>query len=107
MGMRPHAKRPCEERIHQGETECRAYHREVQERETDLVWPRKEPRRLRGKKDSGDGTTWKKKARSIEADMYGLVNMRAIGTTKDEVHDRNGCRSIVSAAATPQPSGSG
>ena len=34
-------------------------------------------------------------------------DMRAIGTTKDEVHDRTGWRRIVSAAATPQPSGSG
>ena len=33
--------------------------------------------------------------------------MRAIGTTKDEVHDRTGSRIIGSAAATPQPSGSG
>ena len=32
---------------------------------------------------------------------------RAIGTTKDEVHDRTGWRRIVSAAATPQPNGSG
>ena len=30
---------------------------------------------------------------------------RATGTTKDEVHDRTGWRRIVSAAATPQPSG--
>ena len=34
-------------------------------------------------------------------------DMRAIGTTKDEVHDRTSWRRIVSAAATPQPSGSG
>ena len=34
-------------------------------------------------------------------------DMRATGTTKDEVHDRTGWRRIVSAAATPQPSGSG
>ena len=34
-------------------------------------------------------------------------DMRAIATTKDEVHDRTGWRRIVSAAATPQPSGSG
>ena len=31
----------------------------------------------------------------------------AVGTTKDEVHDRTGWMRIVSAAATPQPSGSG
>ena len=34
-------------------------------------------------------------------------DITAIGTTKDEVHDRTGWRRIVSAAATPQPSGSG
>ena len=34
-------------------------------------------------------------------------DMRATGTTKDEVRDRTGWRRIVSAAATPQPSGSG
>ena len=34
-------------------------------------------------------------------------NMRAIETTTNEVHDRTGWRRIVSAAATPQPSGSG
>ena len=33
-------------------------------------------------------------------------DMRAIGTTKDEVRDRTGWRRIVSAAVTPQPSGS-
>ena len=34
-------------------------------------------------------------------------DMRAIGTTKDEVHDSTIWMRIVSAAATPQPSGSG
>ena len=34
-------------------------------------------------------------------------DMRAIGMTKDEVHDRTGWRRIVSAAATLQPRGSG
>ena len=34
-------------------------------------------------------------------------DMRAIGTTKDEVHDRIVWRRIVSAAATPHPSVSG
>ena len=34
-------------------------------------------------------------------------DMRVIRTTKDEVHDRPGWMRIVSAAATPQPSGSG
>ena len=34
-------------------------------------------------------------------------DMRAIGTTKYEVHDKTGWRRIVSAAATPQPGGRG
>ena len=37
----------------------------------------------------------------------GNTDMRAIETTKDEVRDRTGWRRIVSAAATPQPTGSG
>ena len=64
MGMRPHAKRPCEKLKHQGETEGREYHREVQESATQVVWPRKEAIPiLRWKTDSGDGTTREKKAR--------------------------------------------
>ena len=55
--MWPHAKRPHEKRQHQGETEGRQYHREVQESKTGMVRPRKEARpRIRRKKDSGDGT---------------------------------------------------
>ena len=70
MGMRPHAKRPCEKRKHQGETEGREYHREVQESATEAGWPRKEARpRLLRMKDSGDGTTREKKARMTEAEM--------------------------------------
>ena len=105
--MWPHAKRPCEKRKHQGETEGREYRREVQESATQVVWPRKETRqRLRWKTNSGDGTTWAKRGRPKQRWMD-CVNrdMRAIGTTKDEVHDRTGWRRIVSAAATPQPTG--
>ena len=36
-----------------------------------------------------------------------IRDMRAIGKTEDEVHDRTGYRRIVSAAATLQLSGSG
>ena len=76
-----------------------------------MVWPHKEVRpRLYRKKDSGDGSTWEKKAGKTEAEMgMDCVNgdKRAIGTTKDEVHDKTGWRRIVSAAATPQPCGSG
>ena len=94
MGMRPHAKRPCDKRKHQGETEGREYCREVQESATQVVWPHKEARpRLRRKTNSGDGTTREKKARKTEAEMDGLCQPR---------HD-----SHRNAAATPQPSGSG
>ena len=52
--------------------------------------------------------TWEKKKRKTEAEMDGLCQpMRAIGTTKDEVHDRTGWGRIVSAASTLQLSGSG
>ena len=77
MGMRPHAKRPREKRKHQGETEGREYHREVQESATEVVWPCKEARpRLRRKKDSGDGNTREKKARKTEAEMDELCQPR-------------------------------
>ena len=69
---------------------------------------------MRRKKDSVDGTTWEKKARKTESGMDGMCqqerdrnrDMRAIETTKYEVHDRTGWRRIVSAAATPQLDGS-
>ena len=85
MGMRPHAKRPCEKRKHQGETEGREYHREVQESATEVGWPRKEARpRLLRKKDSGDGTTREKKARMTEAEMGGLFQPRHDSHRNDE-----------------------
>ena len=85
--MLPHAKsfRPCEKRKHQGETEGREYHREVQESVTEVVWPRKEARpRLRRKKVSGDGTTREKKARKTEAEMDGLCQPRHESYRNDE-----------------------
>ena len=77
---------------------------EEQESKTELVWPRKEMRpRLRRKKDSGDGTTWEKKARKTEAELDGLCqrDMRAIGTTKNDVHDITGWRRIVCLPQRP------
>ena len=75
--MRPHAKRPCEKRKHQGETEGREYRREVQESVTKVVWPRKEARpKLCRKKDFGDGTTREKKAWKPEAETDGLCQPR-------------------------------
>ena len=51
-------------------TSVREHHSEVQESKSEVVWPRKEARpRLLRKKDSGDGTTWEKKARKTEAEM--------------------------------------
>ena len=85
MGMRPHAKRPCEKRKHKGETEGREYHREVQESATEVGWPRKEARpRLLRKKDSGDGNTREKKARMTEAEMGGLFQPRHDSHRNDE-----------------------
>ena len=78
-------KRPCEKRKHQGETEGREYHKEVQESATEVGWPRKEARpRLRMKKDSGDGTILDKKARKTEAEMDGLCQPRHESHRNDE-----------------------
>ena len=84
--MRPHAKRPCEKRKHQGETEGREYRIEVQQSATQLVWSRKESRpRLRRKKDSGgDDTTREKKARKTDAEMDGLCQPRHESHRNDE-----------------------
>ena len=85
MGMRPHAKKPCEKRKHQGETEGREYRREVQESATDVGWPRKKARpRLRRKKYSVGGTTREKKARMTEAEMGGLFQPRHDSHRNDE-----------------------
>ena len=87
MGMRPHTKRPCEKRKHQGETEGREYRREVQESATEVVWPGKKARpRLRKtrKKDSGYGPIWEKKARKTEAEMDGLCQPRHESHRNDE-----------------------
>ena len=84
--MRPHAKRPCEKRKHQGQTEGREYHREVQESEHEVVWPRKEARtRLRRKNYAGDGTTREKKARKTEAEMDRLCRPRHESLRNDEI----------------------
>ena len=46
---------------------------EVQESKIKVVWTLQEAiPRIRRKKDSGDGTTWEKKARKTEAEMDGL-----------------------------------
>ena len=85
MGMRPHAKRPCEKRKHQGENEGREYRREMQESATQVVWPRKEARpRLYRKTDSGDGTTRETKARKTEAEIDGLCQPRHESHRNDE-----------------------
>ena len=54
---------------HQGETDGREYHREVQENKTEMVWTSEDTRpRIRRKKDSGDGTTWEKKKKRTGAE---------------------------------------
>ena len=103
--------RTCEKRKYNGQTKSREYHREVQESATQVVCPRKEARpRLHRKTDSGDVPSSGRRKRGRPKHRWmDCVNrdMRVIGTTKDEVHDRTGWRRIVSAPATPQPSGSG
>ena len=62
MGMRPHAKKPCEKRKHQGETAGREYRREVQEIATEVGWPRIEARpRLLRKKYAGEKKAGRRK----------------------------------------------
>ena len=58
----------------------------MQESKIGVVRTRQEARpRIRRKKDSGDGTTWEKKARKTEAEMDCVKrDMRAIGTTNDD-----------------------
>ena len=60
---------------------------------------------------SEDGTTGSRKRGRPKRRWMDCVNLdmrlRAIGTTKDDVHDRTGWRRIVSAAETTQPSWSG
>ena len=75
----------------------RKYDRDVQESETEETRPR-----TRRKKHNGDGTTWEKKKTEARIRWMHCVNrdMRANGTSKDEVHDRTGWRRIVSVAAT-------
>ena len=83
---------------------------EVQESKTDVVWPRKRRdqdyvgRQTLERVPPGRRTRGRPKQRWMDC-----VNrdMRAIGTTKHEVHDRTGWMRIVSAVATPQPSGRG
>ena len=57
----------------------------MQELKTDVVWPRKEARQIiRGKKDSGDGTTWERKKGKTEAGMDGLCQPRHASHRNDE-----------------------
>ena len=93
-----------------GQVIFREYLRGLQEIKTDVVWTRE-----------------KTKAKNTSEERLGMVppgrrkrgrpkqrwmdcfnrDMRAIGTEKDEVHDRTGWTRIVSAGATPQLSRSG
>ena len=61
-----------------------------------------------GRKTLGRVPPGRRKRGRPKQRWMGSVNrdMRAIGTTKDYVHDRTGWRRIGSAATTPQPSGS-
>ena len=60
----------CETVTSKRETQSREHQRELHESMIEVVWIRQEARpRIRRKKDSGNGTTWKKKARKTEAEM--------------------------------------
>ena len=110
MCMRPHAKRPCEKR----KIKARLKAESITERcrKARLRWFGHVKRRDQdyiGRKTLEMVPPGRRKRGRPKQRWMDCVNrdMRAIGTTKDEVHDRTGWRRIVSAAATPQPSGSG
>ena len=110
MGMRPHPKITCEKRKHKGETGDREHHREVQESATGWFGHvNRRDQEYVGRKTLEMVPPGRRKRLRPKHRWMDCVNrdMRAIGTTKDEVHDRTGWRRIVSAAATPHPSGSG
>ena len=72
----------------------------MQESETEVVWTFEETRPRKTPEMAPLG----RRKRGIPKQRWmDCVNrdMRAIGTTSDEVHDRTGWRRIVSAAATP------
>ena len=92
MGMRPHAKRPCEKRKHQGETEGREYRREMQESKIEVVWTCQEARPsigYVGRKTLEMVPPGRRKRGRPNQIWMDCVNrdMRAIGTTKEDVHD--------------------
>ena len=107
--MRPHANRPCEKRKHQGETvgsiaeRCRkarlGWFGHVKRRDEAYVG-----RQTLEMVPPGIRNRGRPKQRWVDCVTRDMI---AIGTTNDEVHDRIGWRRIVSAAATPQPSGRG
>ena len=75
----------------------------MQESKIEVIWTRQEARpKIRRTKYSGDGTTWKRKRERPKQIWMDCVkrDMRGIGTTKYEVHDRTDWKRIVSSAAT-------
>ena len=76
----------------------------------EVVWTSQEARPRIRRKKTGDGTMHLGEESEEDRSRDGCTvngDMRAIGTTKDEVQDRTGWRRIVFAAATPRPIGSG
>ena len=82
---------------------------EVQASKTQVVWTCKDARpRIRRNKDEMVPPGRRRRGRPKQR-WVDCVNrdVRAIGTTEDEVHDRTSWMRIVYAAVTQQPSGSG
>ena len=84
---------------------------EVLQNDINVVWTRESTRprtsnTMQIKQIVSPGSRRRGKLKQRWMDCFNR-DMRAIGTTKDEVHDRTGWRRIVYAAATPQSSGSG
>ena len=91
--------------LHHGETKSREYLREVQESKIEVVWillARRDQEYV-GRKTLEMVPPGRRKRGRPKQRWMDCVNrdMRAIGTTKDEVRDRTGWRRIVSTAATP------
>ena len=107
MGMRPHTRNDnIRERLKVENIT------EVQERKTEEVWPRKEAiPRLHRKKDSGDHMVppgrRKEEDRSTDGWTMSMKTRKLSEQEKMKSMTELAVRRIVSAAATPQPSGSG
>ena len=90
MDMRPHS----DTSLGGGGSECREYYREAKESETEVVWTYGETKNTSKERLELEisGRWYHLEKRRVKVEMGEYVNrdMRIIGTTKDEVHDRSG-----------------